>query len=113
MKNTHIKNLLQEVPANIRLEVYKEAIYAIENKTIKSMSRVVTGLCLVLPVVLWELENIHSLTPNDTHWKYDDTTIAFPELTEEVVIDISNARLRFDDSKRIEYLNKWIKELES
>ena len=85
-------------PKDIRLNVYKEALeyycniqdggscnYNADNES-------GLGLCLILPVLLWNLNSyLDNLEINDkTHyWCYRDTKIAFPEIV-YWVIDIKD-----------------------
>jgi len=88
MKNTHIPNLLKEVPKDIRLEVYKEALdIIINNKIIKSNSGY--NLCILLPCLLWDLEDYWDISPNGETWHYQETIKAFPELTQKFINNIN------------------------
>lgn len=113
MKNTHIKDLLSEVPKDIRLEVYKEALeYYRDKPHIDFVHK--EGLCLRLPVILWDLEGYHSFAPNGHDWDFGDTGIAFPELEDRIIDSImfSNT-VRAANDLRIEYLTQWIEDLEN
>lgn len=87
MKNTHIPNLLQEVPKDIRLEVYKEALDIISNN-IRHESGSGFSLCLLLPCLLWDLDWYCNLAPDKDSWDWRDTTKAFPELTKDIITNI-------------------------
>jgi hypothetical protein len=103
MKNTHIKNLLSVVPDTIRLEVYKEALANVEKGY---------GLCLLLPTKLWDIHYLDD-GPDGLDWDFDDTKIAFPELTVEVINTIQRRRASEDIiSTREKYLKLWIEQLE-
>lgn len=109
MKNTHIPNLHSEVPKDIRLEVYKEALRYYENKEYEDPANFF-GLCLVLPCILWD--DWTEKQPDGTYWDYLSSKKAFPELTDKVINNI-NATLRGgqDMKLRKKYLKQWIKEL--
>ena len=84
MKNTHILDLRQEVPIELRLETYKEALnYLIANKN-TSDPVYGSGLCLVLPCILWGLTDCDDYAPNGMDWLWQHTPIAFPEIKEWV-----------------------------
>lgn len=108
MKNIHIKSLKEVVPTELRLEVYKKAILCIENN-IKIAGMCSHGLCLLLPCLLWDLKHPSSLTPDNKEWNYQDTSIAFPELTEEVISKIERSKDR--QATRANYLKAFIKKL--
>ena len=104
MKNTHIKNLRQEIPADIRLQVYKELL--------ESERYEYVGLCILLPMTLWGLRDTIDDGPDGEDWDFEDTSIAFPELTKEI-ISLITAKDRKRGEKREKYLQQWIKKLES
>lgn len=109
MKNTHIKNLLSEVPKELRLEVYRETLYKFENDSLPFH-----GLCLVLPCVLWGIGNYYDLAPDGSVWDCDDTSTAFPELSMEI-IEYINRIYDYSESMnavRMNFLREWIRELE-
>lgn len=110
MKNTHIENLLTEVPRELRLEVYKETLTMFENNSLWFH-----GLCLVLPSVLWGLESYHDYAPDGSVWDFEDTSTAFPELSKEVIEYIENIYDYTDsmDAVRMNFLKLWIVELEN
>ncbi len=76
MKNGHIKTK-EEVPTKLRLEVYKEALDKTNWKTNE------TGLCHLLPMLLWGFTY-----PLEAHKRVDhsfwDTKLMFPELSPEL-----------------------------
>lgn len=79
MQNEDIKSLKKPVPVELRLKIYKEALNIIkENQSCFSMSS--HGLCLLLPCILWDLEDYVSETPSGHDWNFLDTTKAFPEV---------------------------------
>lgn len=110
MKNTHIQSLKHVVPPTIRLEIYQELI-GIYRK--QSCPNLYYGFCMAFPILLWGLKSYLDKGPNGIKWSYEDTGIAFPELTADVIKDITVIQ-RSDstvDKLRIEYLKTWIKEL--
>lgn len=125
MKNIHIKNLLSEVPKEIRLQVYKEALEYYDKELYNILYNLITppglctgyygiGICLVLPCILWELHNYLSASPANEVWDYEDTSIAFPELSKEIISEITKASIKGDDiDYRKSLLKKWIKKLEA
>lgn len=107
MKNQHIPNLSTEVPAEIRLEVYKEARLLIDKGE-------TYGLCVILPKALWGLRSIFDKSPDGNSWGIEETPVAFPELTEDIEQRLETATPSgYKKQLRLEYLAKWIQELES
>lgn len=100
--------LHKQLPKGVRLFCYKEALDYFENPKSKYKNRCGGGLCILLPIVLWDLKDY---SENIDKWNWLDTPIAFPELTKEVVTEIafSNAR----SETRIKFLKQAIKQLES
>jgi len=86
MRNIKIKNLDAPVPLKIRLKVYEEAIKFIQENPTKSVERENkgTGLCLLLPCLLWGLKRYSYDTPSGEIWWYRDVIIAFPEVKQWV-----------------------------
>lgn len=107
MKNTHIKTLTKPIDKNTRLSVYKETLERFLNQ------QEVDGLCLLLPMVLWGLEDyLEYYLDEETrqNWWWTNTPIAFPELTQEVLDKIHSAYGDRDEI-RAEYLKEWIEKL--
>jgi len=103
----------QEVPPNIRLEVYKEALQLIQSDTDRSKrNKLGIGLCLLLPVLLWELECYCSKLSNGRVWFYDQITKMFPELTSKKIDIITRTHADQRDKIRIEFLKEMIQRLE-
>jgi len=110
MINKHILNLKQEVPKDIRLEVYIKALESV--KYTKDLVGKHYGLCLLFPILLWELNNYLDNAPNGEDWDWKETPIAFPELTKEVLNILGSIRIHSDlENKRIEYLEQFIEQL--
>lgn len=111
MKNTHIKNLKQEIDPQIRLEVYKELLEIYQNQLEPNGYY---GFCLDLPVVLWGLNSYLDKSPDGLPFHYEDAMIAFPELTFEVTGEIGKAYHSdiLSNDLRIEFLKSWIATLE-
>jgi len=107
MINTHILNLQQEVPKEIRLEVYIKA----KEYLLNPIDTKGYGLCMILPVLLWDLDNFLLEAPDGEDWSYRDTHIAFPELTKKVLNTLSLLNSKESKAKRIEYINQFIKDL--
>ena len=75
MKNTHILSLQEEVPIEIRKQVYQEALLICQSNDIRRSY----GLCLLLPTLLWDMNHHTDVGPNGKRFKWRDTTTAFPE----------------------------------
>ncbi len=113
MKNKHIKNLGEVVPAKIRLEVYKEALEIIEKNLWKSGTNG-HGLCVLLPCCLWNLISFLDKAPDGKDWKYQATTISFPELDSKILNKLNKTNTEKEINKlRIKFLKKFIVKLES
>lgn len=110
MKNTHIKNLYEEVPIEIRIKVYEEALNHILN--IKRHRSDCFGLCLILPCILWDLNTAIDTAPDGFDWHYESTSYAFPELDNKVLKKLQN--LRTESTKnlfRVKFLKESINKL--
>lgn len=69
------------------------------------------GLCLLLPCILWDLHSYLSDDPDDKSWDYEDTQIAFPELS-NYLDAISDAQGNTEKNNcRLECLKKMIEEV--
>lgn len=113
MKNTNILSLKSEVPKEIRIQVYKDAI-----KILKKGEGICgigndLGLCLILPCILWDFEDFEDLTPANQNWYWWDTKIAFPEITKEIIQTIYDCPKHKRNILRIEYIKHFLKELKS
>lgn len=109
MKRTHILNLKSPIDPADRLEVYREAYERFLDEEFHKYY----GFCLGLPIVLWGLSNHSEKAPNGINWLYADTTIAFPELTADVLYDLDSTPMSVNREKlRLEYLAEWIQNLE-
>ncbi len=115
MKNLHIKNLGQVVPAEIRLEIYKTALRIIEKQErVFGLLKDSYGLCLLLPCVLWNLDNYLSKAPDGNNWSYFTTSSSFPELTSKVLDKLNKTETDEQANKiRIKFLKDFIKMLEN
>ena len=109
MKNTHIKTLTKPIDKNTRLSVYKETLERFLNQ------QEVDGLCLLLLMVLWGLEDyLDDYLDEETrqNWCWTNTPIAFPELTKEVIDEIrTGVGYMGRDEIRIKHLKEWIEKL--
>ena len=111
----YLHKLDHEFPKEVRLEVYKKAIEIIEKnlhatKEIKSYQ-----LCLLIPVICWEIKHYLSrplISGVLCDWDYNDTNIAFPEINDEFIGEIVKMPTWQRMDFRIEYLNKWVAQLE-
>ncbi len=112
MKNLQITTLLEPVPSHIRLDVYRESLYLIENN-IKHKALFSHALCLLLPCVLWDLDSTNDLCDQESGFTFIDTPKAFTEFTRDILKDLNSTNIVTDtNKKRIFYLKKFIKELE-
>lgn len=101
MKNQHIKSQ-DEVPTEIRLEVYKQALA-------RNWSTNVDGLCHILTMYLWgfSYENEAHKTLGHKFWHTKDM---FPELVAELP-KIGRASDKNKNKVRVNSLNRMIKKL--
>lgn len=112
LKNEHIKNLNHEVPKQLRINVYKQAIYHIKND-IPVANIGIYGLCLVLPCLLWGFESTHQSPPDGERWDFGQTPKAFPELTDEIMDELTfTVKTSEKNKKRIKYLQQFVHDLE-
>jgi hypothetical protein len=75
MKNSHIKPC-QEVPLELRKQIYKEALEIVEDVKVEYDCK---RLCFLLPKILWGFDS-----DNDSCYEkglhFADTPLMFPEL---------------------------------
>lgn len=114
MKNTHIRNLGQVVPAEIRLEVYKQALEIIQKqKDVFNLGKSY-GLCILFPCCLWDLDDFLDNAPDSNGWSFYKTIKSFPELTDEMIKRITSKETEEKADKcRVRLLKKFIVQLES
>jgi hypothetical protein len=98
MKNTHIK-AGQEVPIELRKEIYREALEVFENDIIFFKQ----GLCVLLPKLLWGLRNESLVLYKNHH--FSKTFFMFPEL-EKFLKD--GAGGKYTNKQRINFLKSVI-----
>lgn len=112
MKNENISPG-EEVPVEIRIEIYKEAIKLIETgEPIAELSTFC--LCLTLPCILWELDSFLSVAPNGEPYDSNDAPNMFPELTPERIYSIETYPDNFGrNDQRLKVLNNMLIETES
>lgn len=106
MKRTEIRNLNNEIPVEIRLEVYKEAL--------EDMTHIWNyGLCIGLPMILWGLKRYTEPQPDGKLWNFGKTGYAFPELNLEVINHLSKIKTKTDvgNQARTEVIKKFIEKL--
>ena len=106
------------VPKQKRLAVYKQAVEHIKTKSCKHLCGTnqphLSGLCLLLPCILWDLNHYADRSPSGVYWSYYDTSKMFPELTEEDIISITSITYCGEDTsdkQRIKLLKKYIRKL--
>lgn len=100
-------NLQRELPKEVRLSVYKEALALYEENKQGKYSRTKDdsfGLCILLPCVLWHLKHYLDDDPNDMSWNFTNTTTAFSELAPYIL----NQDSVWDNKDRIEILKEII-----
>lgn len=82
MKNEQY-SIREELPKEIRLEVYQQAISILQNflKTGNRDKYSANGaLCLLLPCLLWDLVTMWDEDPNGNYWDPYHTPQSFPEI---------------------------------
>ena len=73
-------NLGDEIPKEVKLEVYKKALEIIkEDKPLYGLNDSLY-LCLLLPCILWDLKSFSYFQPNGKNWLYDYTKKSFQEI---------------------------------
>ncbi len=98
MKNEHVLPQT-EVPEELRLEIYKEALRLIETDNEILGTHWDYGLCLLLPCILWDLDSFTSRGPKGKGWNYRDTTTMFPEIEPIVceLVEVSYLGIHYSD----------------
>lgn len=99
----YTKSLTEEVPKEIRLEVYKKAKELIENWD-NQYDLDIPQLCLLLPSILYNQDTFLQGT-----WYFGQTKIGFPELKNKDILNIVEAEE--PNIIRLKLLNKWIEKL--
>lgn len=89
MKNLNILNLKRPVPKRIRLNVYKRALAVLKGEGSDRENRVLgtgdtCGLCLLLPMLLWDFDDAYDNAPDGEDWHINDVPTAFPEAAEGI-----------------------------
>lgn len=102
MKNENIKPN-QEVPYIIRQEVYKEALeYFEKDKRAEQYS----GLCIILPKMLWGLKIDEDITETIKNYRFGYSKNMFPELVNFLK---EGTYGYYKNQERIEFLKSVIK----
>jgi len=104
MKNKHIK-AGQEVPIELRKEVYREALKVIESNKDKSNG---FGLCYFLLMVLYganESRQVYYHQKDLTPFRWHKTPVMFPELKDFVGENYGESKT---NNERIEFLKSVI-----
>lgn len=106
-------NLEQELPVEVRLEVYKKALKSFEpNGKTFGISSDGLSLCLLLLCVLRNVDHFMGNCGD-----FEKVTIAFPELTYDILGQLHSIRtdtpdkLEYKDSVRKELLQSFVKKL--
>jgi len=113
MRNLHIKPK-DVVPVELRIQIYKEAIEHIKSHK-GEYCPLGKGLCLLMPCLLWGLENFMDDVPGIS-WAHYHTLLMFPEFTDGRVKSIDSVRPTGDnlqglkDTQRIVVLEEMIEE---
>lgn len=110
-------SLREIVPIEIRLQIYKNALLFLKSDKKYRNSEYdynleydQAGLCILLPCILWNLKDYLSNPKHSNEdWAYQHTSIAFPELTKDVIDNIEKCDSEKAVKKRIKYLKQWIK----
>lgn len=83
----------KELPREVRFPVYKKAleIYKsiIKDNSVEFAGMGVSGgigLCMILPCILWNLNDYLDNAPDGNHWSFLRTSTAFPEIKEYIPI---------------------------
>ena len=71
-------NLGEPLSKRTRLRIYKEALQYLKDG--RDATKEPTGLCLILPYLLFKLPTYLALQPNGNIWCFRDTENSFPEL---------------------------------
>ncbi len=78
-------NLGDEIPKEVKLEVYVKALEIIkEDKLVYGLEKNLF-LCLILPCILWDLKSYFQYQPNGKVWVYYQTKKSFPEINYEAI----------------------------
>lgn len=110
MEFTYTESLKNEVPKEIRLEVYKRAKNLIENWEKGTFGLINPQLCLILPCILYNQENYLDSENDWNNWCPHGTVLGFTEFTD---YDIEEILISSDiNAKRLELLTQWIEQLE-
>lgn len=111
------KSLKVVVPLEIKIQIYENALLFFQSDKKDwdydyhyKLEQHEAGLCILLPCILWNLPDYLS-NPKTCNWAYQHTSIAFPELTKDVIDDIEKSDSEKAVKKRIKYLKEWIKKL--
>ncbi len=112
MRNEHIKPG-DLVPAEIRIQVYEEALRIIRNNEVNPAGNNFYHLCLMLPVLLWGLDSYIENAPNGEEWTCIEIPTMFPEIDSEFITYMSTTALLREqaNAKRIEVLQGAILQL--
>jgi len=105
----YTKSLTEEVPKEIRLEVYKRAKELIENWKKETFGLLNPQLCLLLPSILYDCKNYIDDGNCEDIWYPNETILGFTEFTEQDIENIFNSSDK--NIKRLELVNKWIEDL--
>lgn len=104
--NRNTFNLGEPLLESTRLRIYKEALQYLKDG--RDTTREPSGLCLILPYLLFKLPNYLSYQPNGKGWHFRDTYKSFPEL-KPFLEEYSTKGIRRVD--RIKFLEETIKQL--
>lgn len=104
--------LERKLPKRTRFSVYKKAYKLIKcakpGEKYAKLDQENLELCLLLPVILWNLKDFLDDAPNGKPWIYCHTKIAFPEI-ETYLNSITECNLEDRNRRRLEVLEEIIK----
>lgn len=112
MEFTYTDSLKNEVPKEIRLEVYKKAKELIENwykPNTENFGLINPQLCLILPCILYNQDHYLGGENDWNNWHTHWAVLGFTEFTDEDIKDIYHSENQ--DKKRLELVTKWIEQL--
>ena len=108
MRNTQYSPS-QEVPIELRLQTYKEAIEIIEKGEHKFEMKQFQ-LCVLLPCIFWDLKTFNEDYKVKTYWFSEDTSIMFPEL--DNLLKKIGFMGHYTDAERLKFLRSTVAEIE-
>lgn len=98
------------IPAETRIDVYQKAIQHIKKHMEIADENKSNAICLLLPVILFDLYSYEDQQPNGNYWDYCNTIVSFSDITLDEIHSISGMENNPMEKnlKRIEVLEKAI-----